>query len=154
MKVSRTYKTDNLVIYIPIRLIWKYWQFVSAVVGLILTAVTAYRAFFVSRRKMNKAQPPLQREVWYTKGKKHIKRSLSLWTWRSHSIERRFSEQNSDDSAGLPQIPHGALTGIRTFIDGRDRTWAGDSHITQKQSYEQKMKTFDQLSKHQLKFDE
>lgn len=174
-QVSRTYKTNVLVIYIPIRLIWKiqirlsqkialafslcltivvitvtairasgmlsddmidpvwgiYWQFVSAVVGLVLTAVTAFRTFFVSRRKMNKAQPPLQREMWYTKGRKYIKRSLSPWTWRSHSIERRPSEQNLDDSVELPQIPHGTLTGIRTFIDGQGRTWADDSHMTQ-----------------------
>lgn len=112
--------------------IWEiYWVLVSAVVGLTLTAVTAFRTFFVSRRKKNGAQAsPPQMGQWYAQSSRLIKRLLSPRTWRSQPIERS-SEQSPDDLTELPQIPHGTMTGIHTFINGRGSTWISGSQTTQ-----------------------
>jgi len=111
--------------------VWEsYWLILSAEIGIILTAVTAFRAFFVSRHKRNvnrAIESPGDRTHWYYQNKHLLKRLLKPSLWRFKEGAQTSSERYEADEDGhfpmknLPDIPRAHMTGVRTFIDGRGR---------------------------------
>ena len=104
--------------------IWEtYWIFVAGEVGLILTAVTAFRSFFVARQNQrDEAEEP----SWYRRSKERLKlkfrsKGSSDTAWTGDSDETKVGEAGYFDNR-LPQIPKPTMTGIRTFINGRRTT--------------------------------
>ena len=105
--------------------VWEiYWQFVAANVALTMTAATAFRTFFISRVKDRRMLSPRSKDSWYTKSKRLLWSAFSLRSWRSQpQAEHSGSGGNSDGALELEnQIPHGTMTGVRTFINGHGRT--------------------------------
>jgi len=126
--------------------VWEtFWQMMSAEVGLIMTSITAFRAFFVARNN----EPHHHRQGsdpkrWSSRSKQLLRRLIAPSSWRS----RHTSETPGGDSgkaagrrAGgmrhLPSIPRGTMTGIRTFIDGQGRTRMGMSQMMQSHASEE-----------------
>ena len=107
-----------------------YWQFISAEVGLIMTAVTAFRTLFISRSERSR-QSPRRAWHWYAKSKGLLKRTLIPGAWRSNFADKsvRGSKEPSYKAAELPNIPRATITGIRTFINRRGKTQTGPSQI-------------------------
>lgn len=104
-----------------------YWQFLSTEVGLIIASAAAFRTLFVAQAA--KQHPSGNRGQWYSYSKKLFQQSLRPWTWRvtkstGHSSKdsNRHGSDRDDEFKNLPDIPHGTMTGIRTFINGRGRT--------------------------------
>lgn len=109
--------------------VWEsYFLILAAEVGIILTAVTAFRALFVSRHKRDNdgaKQPPGDSTQWYSQNKHLLKRVFNPSLWRSKSRVQSTSEGYEANEDGhfpmrnLPDIPRAHMTGVRTFIDGR-----------------------------------
>ena len=123
--------------------IWEtYWIFVAGEVGLILTAITAFRSFFVARQ--NARDDPARTPSWYRRSKERLLRYKASMGGRSSgkSSEKRggkalegsgdtgetvwtggSDETKVEDFHRLPiQFPKPTMTGIRTFINGRKTT--------------------------------
>lgn len=111
--------------------VWEtYWQFIAANIALTMTAVTAFRTFFVSRGAEDRRHPdPGSKENWYSKGRRLLRSVFSTRLWYS-----RRSKSSSRTPGGPPSswddapmelkqdIPRATLTGMRTFINGRKLT--------------------------------
>jgi len=101
-----------------------YWQFIAADIALTMTAVTAFRAFFVSRGaedrcRLQGVQDCGSKDTLYSKGQRFIRSVFStrLWySWRSKDSPRRRDDRSSSwDNAPLElrqQIPRATLTGM------------------------------------------
>ncbi|KAI9676948.1 MAG: hypothetical protein M1817_006787 [Caeruleum heppii] len=112
-----------------IDVVWEtYWQFLSAEVGLILTAMTAFRSLFVVNRKD---------WTWYSKSKKFLKGAVSPRSWRSKNTSESSGEAWPSRDEGLrdlPDIPAATMTGLRSFIDGRGKSTFDASRVLESQS--------------------
>ena len=113
--------------------VWgSYFMIIAAEIGIILTAVTAFRALFVSRYKSEKKGKGAkgssgQRAHWYSQNTNLLRLVFTLSLWRSKSRGQSTSEGYEADKNGhfpmgnLPDIPRAHMTGVRTVIDGRGK---------------------------------
>ena len=116
--------------------VWEtYWQFIAANIALTMTAATAFRTFFVSRsaedrRHIKEVGSGVSGESWYNRGQRLLRSIFSTRLWRSRRSKR--SRQTLDGSYGgwdnapmelRQHIPRATLTGMRTFINGRDMSY-------------------------------
>ena len=111
--------------------VWEsYFIILAAEIGIILTAATAFRAFFVSRHKRDNngaKQSPGDRTHWYSQNRYLLKRVFTSSRWRSKPRGQSTSGGNEADEDGhfpmrnLPHIPRAHMTGVRTFIDGHGK---------------------------------
>lgn len=108
--------------------IWEsYWFIIQAEVGIIMTAGTAFRTFFVARSKNARGKSSEKRMHWYHQSKRVVK-STSSHGWRSRSGERSSREDEAQQSNAqffldaLSNIPGAHMTGVRTFINAQGRT--------------------------------
>ncbi|KAL8725053.1 MAG: hypothetical protein Q9181_006557 [Wetmoreana brouardii] len=102
--------------------LWEvYFQIVAAEVGLILVALTAFRALFVSRAASKQHSPP-KRPAYWVKSKLALRRLLGprRWTTR-YPTDMDGVRQHRDPEDGLdpqlPSIPGATMTGMQTFIN-------------------------------------
>lgn len=116
--------------------VWEsYWLILNAEVGIIMTAVTAFRTFFVARSKQRRGQSPGERSHWYDQSKRLLLRTFSITRWRSKSGEESSrgykAHQNDQDLfvQALPNVPRAHMTGVRTFIDAQGRTMNGSGSL-------------------------
>lgn len=108
--------------------VWEsYWLILHAEVGIIMTAVTAFRTFFVARSKHRRGQSPGERTHWYDGSKRLLQRAFSLSRWRSKSGEQSSRGYEAQQNVphvfmgALPNVPRAHMTGVRTFIDAQGR---------------------------------
>jgi hypothetical protein len=120
--------------------VWEtFWQMMSAEVGLIMTSITAFRAFFVARSNERGQQRPRSREQWSSKSRLLIRRLLTPSRWRQGGSSLTLGRSSGQVSRGnkaeknLPSIPRATMTGIRTFINGQGSTKMGASQMMQSQ---------------------
>lgn len=107
--------------------VWEsYFIILGGEIGIILTAITAFRSFFVSRNKRdnNRAKrPPEYRTQWYSRNRYLLKLIFTPSRWRSSSRSQSAYKGYEADECGhfpienLPDIPRAHMTGVRTFID-------------------------------------
>lgn len=101
--------------------LWEsYFQIVAAEVGLILVSMTAFRALFVSRPSGQNQRWPPGYPFWM-RSKVTLKNVLDPRRWISNYSKDRSGEKKQDAASddcdnGLPSIPGGTMTGMRTFI--------------------------------------
>lgn len=100
--------------------LWEvYFQIVAAEVGLILAAMTAFRALFVSRTAQNQLSAQ-DYPSFLMKGKSALKRLLDPRRWMyskdTTGVEKHGTTNNGFDGR-LPNIPGAAITGMHTFIN-------------------------------------
>lgn len=102
--------------------LWEvYFQIVAAEIGLILVAMTSFRALFVSRTARNKLSPEKHTSFW-AEAKLALRRLLDPRRWRSkHPEDMTRGHKPGTTYVGfdgeLPSIPGATMTGIHTFID-------------------------------------
>ena len=119
-----------------------YWLILSAEIGIILTSITAFRAFFVSRNRDRAIQSPGKRMQWYYENKLFLKRTFNPSLWRSKSRHQSSSEgyEAFDDGnvalKNLQEIPRAHMTGVQTFIDKQGKTM-NNSTIMQSQAIQE-----------------
>ena len=99
--------------------IWQtYWQFITADIALIMTAATAFRAFFISKHEDRAAQGHKAKEFWLIRSLRWLKMVLSSSSRRTKTSVVLDPENLPDHHMELPQIEERAtMTGIRTFIN-------------------------------------
>ena len=116
--------------------IWEtYWFLVAGMVGLILTAITAFRSFFVARQNRRDEEHADTTPSWYRRSKEKLRwyrfRSKSSGedtAWTSGSDETKVEPEARAPVKvpnRLPTIPKPTMTGIRTFINGRKTPKSG-----------------------------
>lgn len=111
--------------------VWEtYWQFVAANLALTMTSATAFRRFFVARGQ-DRQERSRSTDTWYERSRRFLHSAFTTGLWRSQRGANSSRENPKPNS--LPQlshhIPHGTMTGIRTFINSAGRTKARDSQI-------------------------
>lgn len=118
--------------------VWEtFWQMMSAEVGLIMTALTAFRVLFVARNNERGQQRPGAGRQRSSKSKQLLRRLLTPSSWRKGGSSQTSGGSGGQDCRGnkmeknFPSIPRGTMTGIRTFIDGQGRTRMGESQMMQ-----------------------
>ena len=101
--------------------IWEtYWLILSAEVGIVLTSVASFRAFFVFRSNRNQdrgIQPLGARMQWCHQDKRPFLQKFTFSPWRSVQVSSEGYERNEDDElpmSNLPDIPRAHITGFRT----------------------------------------
>ncbi|MCJ1469772.1 hypothetical protein MMC07_008414, partial [Pseudocyphellaria aurata] len=98
-----------------------YFQFVAAEVGLILAAMTAFRALFVSRTARTQISPQNYPSFW-VKAKSASRRLLDPRRW-IHSQDTTGIQKHETTTTGfderLPDISGAVMTGLHTFINPR-----------------------------------
>ena len=96
-----------------------------------MTAITAFRTFFVSRSK-ERAQPSAEGGVqWYTRSKRAFWRLIGPWSWRTKSTSKISAESNRQKFIELPHPPRATIKGVRTFINGQGKSTVADSQLMQ-----------------------
>lgn len=115
--------------------IWEtYWQFIAANLALIMTAATAFRTFFIAKSKDRGAQVPKSGySSWYIKGRRLLRSALIPRSWQSRRSKDQYSSGDISH-ADVPvvfaaRIPHGTMTGIRTFIHSAGRKKSEKSQV-------------------------
>ena len=100
--------------------IWEtYWLILSAEVGIVLTSVAAFRAFFVSRSNRSRDRG-IQPQQWCHRENRYPKQKTSFSLSRSNCEVQKISrgyETNEDTElavSNLPNIPRAHITGSRT----------------------------------------
>lgn len=102
--------------------LWEvYFQIIAAEIGLILVAMTSFRALFVSRTARNKLSPGKHTSFW-VEGKLALRILLDPRRWRSkHTEDMTRGQKPGTTTVGfdgkLPNIPGATMTGMNTFID-------------------------------------
>ncbi|KAL8699331.1 MAG: hypothetical protein Q9201_006060 [Fulgogasparrea decipioides] len=102
--------------------LWEvYFQIIAAEVGLILVALTAFRALFVSRAASKQHSPP-KRPTYWVKSKLAFRRLLGLRRWTTKyptdtARVRKRCDPEDDIDAQFPTIPGATMTGMETFIN-------------------------------------
>lgn len=116
--------------------LWEvYFQIVAAEVGLILVAMTAFRALFVSRTARNQDSPPKQPSFW-VKSKPALRRLLDPRRWMSNRAKNTTGGGQKHDTTkdgfngGLPSIPGAAMTGISTFIHHQGEAVESETEVS------------------------
>lgn len=98
-----------------------YWQYLSAEIGLLMAAATAFRTLFIVRSRRRPGAG--QHASWYTTALQKVRRVLR-YSRRRNYLQREAlgsSEElgaRNEELVDLPQIPRPTMTGIRTFIFG------------------------------------
>ena len=120
--------------------IWgTYWQYVAANIALTMTAATAFRTFFVSRATNNHHHQirdgESENSSWYIKGRNMI-RSVFATSFRRSKRSTCTSDQSSSNFEDVPRelrqaIPSATMTGIRTYISGKNKGNDGMSQVMQ-----------------------
>lgn len=96
-------------------MVWQvFWHLLAAEIGMILTAMSSFRALYVLRAREKRDLSPSDRAI------KVFGRVLGVSSRLANSfrIGARLSEMEAGGSAGFPSIPAATMTGMRTFIDG------------------------------------
>ena len=109
-----------------------YWQYITAEVGIIMAALTAFRQFFVARSNEKGQQLSELFQQWSSRSKQLIRRILTPSTWGTKTMSGNTTGKgDGDQSYILPPVPRGTMTGIRTFINGQGRSKMGASRISE-----------------------
>ena len=110
--------------------VWQtYWQFVTAYIATTMTAATAFRAFFVSRRHDRAARGQSAAPFWLSQSWRYLKYKLSHMSGRSKNSEFQIVNEVNDTADRRMELPRieerPTMTGIRTFINrqGEDDEW-------------------------------
>ncbi|KAJ4347927.1 uncharacterized protein N0V89_009299 [Didymosphaeria variabile] len=99
--------------------IWEtYFIVIAAEIGLSLVAVSAFRALYVSKSKDRHVNKTITSFRWYNKGHAAVWNIITKTTGKTTSVEM----QKRGDGFLKDDIPHGTMTGMRTFIDANGRT--------------------------------
>ena len=107
-----------------------YWLIIQANVGIIMTAITAFRTFFLYRSN-ERAQLSGGRGLrWYTRSRQAFRRILTPWSWRPMSANKILAGSSNEEIMGLPRTSLAEMTGVRTFIDGPDMSAVTGSQLT------------------------
>ena len=111
--------------------VWEsYFIMLAAEIGIILFAMTAFRAFFIARqqREVNKANKIPKNATYKSSEKRRLLQIFvtpKLWPSKSRrhlASERHQANEEGDFPMGhLPDIPRAHMTGIRTFIEGHGK---------------------------------
>ena len=112
--------------------LWEvYFQIVAAEVGLILVAMTSFRALFVSRTARNHPSPPEYGSFW-AKSKSVMRRLLDPRQWSSKDTSQGQRPSNTEDGliGDLPGIPAATMTGMQTFINHQGETIVSDGRFS------------------------
>ena len=98
-----------------------------------MTAATAFRTFYVSRAQERHPISPGPNHTWYTRSKKLLYSVFSLRSWRLKPSANSSSSGDTGKATGAfqlePEVPHGTMTGIRTFISGQGKTKGRPSQV-------------------------
>lgn len=116
--------------------VWEtYWQVISVEVGLIMTAITAFRAFFVSRSNEGAAQSSGGSSSVYGKSLRRFKRSCNPRMWQAKFTRKGIDEVHKSASDGMINLYEvkGSKTGVHTFISGQGKAGKGASHVMRSQ---------------------
>lgn len=103
--------------------LWEvYWQYVEASVAIIMASLTAFRSFFVVR---SSRVQQAHRATSYSTHLALVKRIFTPRTWRKSSAEQQGFELSDGKlhelpKQPLPDIPRPVMTGMHTFIQGRE----------------------------------
>ncbi|KAL9579244.1 MAG: hypothetical protein Q9212_005221 [Teloschistes hypoglaucus] len=115
--------------------LWEvYFQIVAAEVGLILVALTAFRALFISRASPRAHSPQKHTSHWLN-GKLAWVRLLNPRRWalgnmRAMAVSRKRSDGEAGSRVELPNIPRGTMTGMQTFIDQHEVSFMQAGHVS------------------------
>lgn len=109
-----------------------YWQYITAEVGIIMAALTAFRQLFVAHSN-EKGQQSLELfQKWNSRSKQLIRRMLTPSRWRTKTMSvNTTGKGDGDQSYILPPVPRGIMTDIRTFINGQGRSKMDASWISE-----------------------
>lgn len=116
--------------------IWEtFFIVIAAEIGLVLVAVTAFRALYVSQKK-ERSHETITTFRWYNKGKSALFKILGTSDKsRSYDTDNMEAKKEGNGAFINGQIPRGTMTGARTFMDrhgnesvGSD-TLDGDSFV-------------------------
>lgn len=128
-----------------------FFVIIAGEIGIILTAMTAFRAFFVSRHKgdnrgVKKLPEIISRSQLHSRSGSFLKllATPSLWRFkmRAQSASGAGGYAAKDFGGGrhllpagnLPGIPRAHMTGVQTFIDRCGRGTTNPSHIMESQA--------------------
>ena len=109
--------------------LWEvYFHILVAEIGLILTSMTAFRALFVSRSTSRHQRSPWKTPLFLVKSMKTLRKLLDprLWSPRQSRESTLIKNKTTECEFGLPSIPGGTMTGMRTFIDGQGQIEESD----------------------------
>ena len=106
-------------------MIWEtYWLILSAEVGILLTSVATFRAFFVSRGNRNRdrdIQPLGTRMQWCHQENRYSQQKFSFSLWRSNARVQDISQgyETSEDAelpmSNIPGIPRAHIIDSRAL---------------------------------------
>ncbi|KAL8811957.1 MAG: hypothetical protein Q9200_001390 [Gallowayella weberi] len=125
-------RVAGIVINGQIDSVWEsYFLIVAAEIGILLSSVSTYRAFFVSqpRGDINKTKRTISDPGhWYTSTMKLMRETmLPTSPRRSKARGQPTPHEHRGDPDGhysigkLPEVPRAEMTGVRTYINGRGR---------------------------------
>lgn len=115
-------RASGLVWHNKLDVVWGiYFQTVAAEISVILAAMTAFRAIFVSRTAPNQDSPRNRPSVGI-ESKFAMRRLLDPRRWMSNHPREMARIQKHDIreyevNRRFPSIPGAAMTGMQTFID-------------------------------------
>ncbi|MCJ1251588.1 hypothetical protein MMC30_008823 [Trapelia coarctata] len=112
--------------------VWEtYWQLISVEVGLTMTAITAFRAFFVSRSSEGAAQSSGGSSSVYGKSLRRFRRSCDPLVWRAKLTTKGFDGNHKSTSGGMIDLAEikVSVNGIQTFISGQGKAGRGASQV-------------------------
>jgi hypothetical protein len=106
--------------------VWEtYFIVIAAEIGLSLVAISAFRALYVSKNKDRHVNKTITSFGWYNKGRTALWRVITMTTGKTPSTEVEMDKKG--DGFLKDDIPHGTMTGMRSFIDANGRTRIYDS---------------------------
>ncbi|PVH95106.1 hypothetical protein DM02DRAFT_571731 [Periconia macrospinosa] len=105
--------------------VWEsYFIAIAAEIGLVLGAITAFRALYVSKAKGRQVQKTTITFNWYRKGNSALLNAFGTRNGKGDS----GVEPNEKRNRILPNaIPNATMTGVRTFMEENGRSTASDS---------------------------
>lgn len=97
--------------------IWEiFFIAIAGEIGLMLVAVTAFRALYVSRAKTVGHQT-ITTFNWYHRSKSVVQKLISSFSGKPRSSDVSKSESGGGkEGFFMGDIPRGTITGVRTFI--------------------------------------
>jgi hypothetical protein len=87
-----------------------FWQYMKASIAILMASLTAYRTMFVLQKEKRMHQERMKRPSY---------------SWRRWAYRKRSNDEEMD----LPEVPRATLTGMRTFINGNNRTTVNKSTL-------------------------
>jgi hypothetical protein len=99
--------------------VWEtYFIVVAAEIGLVLVAITAFRALYVSKAKSRRVQSTITTLSWYHRSRTALINAINSLTGKESSNK---SSHKGDGFLG-DDIPGATMTGMRTSIDENGRS--------------------------------